>query len=320
MSSSSNSNASNFLVVGVSNSGKSSVVKKEAQLLGKPIFVVGDATYSEDEKKVFKPLPWNEVLEARDCILIFEDVLTLSREQDIILRTVLDVHKHHRNVTSYVLSHRVQGTGLFGTMASFDAVWVTCSKSNVRALDQILQFFRYSEPERRQQIKEFTECKASFGHLSINPKTREIRLNVEGGEKAAAAAAAGEGGEKHLPLEFELLPPGSEKLHKLIFSRVPSNIVDPRTQTISLRDKKTGSLIVSSIEDYLYYLKVQRRPSPQTAALHKYVVRNFVIPDFVILNAYLKEVSLNSRAKKRIEKKKKKVKKVKKNSKKRIKK
>jgi predicted AAA+ superfamily ATPase len=99
------------LIIGASASGKSTLAKKWARKLEKPIYILmaSELLKLDNLDEDIKQISWAEVLDISKSTIIVEDVLSLSKAQDKTLRHLIDVNIHHKKNYLIVLTHHVQG-------------------------------------------------------------------------------------------------------------------------------------------------------------------------------------------------------------------
>ena len=81
-----------------------------------------------------------------NATLFVEDIIHLTKAEEIALRYYLNDHVHHRKLKIFCVGHTLFKTSLFGVVSLFNYVIFTSCPSNVPLLKQTLTYFRL-EPE-----------------------------------------------------------------------------------------------------------------------------------------------------------------------------
>jgi len=83
-----------YMILGVSNSGKSVEAARLLSQVTKPKRVVNDGNKSAPEDCV--AVEWKDIKGLKDCALLVEDVIHLKRWQRDLLKSLLMEDQHHR--------------------------------------------------------------------------------------------------------------------------------------------------------------------------------------------------------------------------------
>jgi AAA+ ATPase superfamily predicted ATPase len=281
------------LILGSSQSGKTTLAKKLVKELGLPGYLL--VCYEElglnkedVESDGLKLVSWKDVPKLKDATLVVEDLMTLEPKQEKILRRALDYFSHHHNLKIIVASHHVQGIGIYSLLSSFQKIRVTLAKSNLKSLDTLLMYFKYSEADRKKYRNEFLDQKEQFGYMEFDAKTRQVTTHTD--KKTAQAAEDSDDSDFDTDKSFFYEPLKAKALYKKIFNALPSNIVRAKDKSMKLVKQDTGQIYFVSLLDYVHFLMSQREPPEEILNLHKFLKQSnlFIVPKCANKNPHLK--------------------------------
>jgi hypothetical protein len=312
-----------ILLLGASRTGKTYITNKYAQFLARPIFYLdnnikelGDSVsdkytdmynLSSDEdnvqinpylesqygtkcKKDPYKVSYESALKLENSTIIIDDIIAVKKSELTDIKKLLDFSKHHSNNNIIAIVHRLQISGFYTLLSSFDALIVPTFGSNINMASQLLSYFKILKHERQEWLEKFSqhEKKNEYGFLRILTKGRVVSLHV-GVEEFFPGA------KRFEPLDIKgllkVMPDGADEsdlsLYELLASELPANTISP-THTVSLMAKK-GEIIKVSLIDYIYYLRwTNDRPPQNIEKLHKIIVSKYSIPHCFIKNKHMK--------------------------------
>lgn len=99
------------LIIGASNSGKTTLAKKLARKWGKPIHMLmaSELVKNDQIEEDIQNVTWENAMHLSKATLIIEDILSLTKKQDKLLRHIIDVLIHHGQLNLVCCTHHVQG-------------------------------------------------------------------------------------------------------------------------------------------------------------------------------------------------------------------
>jgi hypothetical protein len=289
-----------ILIVGRSGSGKTRIATDYAKTLDVPTYIVNDKTGQKELKKV----AWDSLDSLEDACIVVDDLISCTTAEFTKLQNLLNFAGHHRRLEHIiVIVHSVLRNNVFGLLGLLTHVWFTLSKSNVRSVSAVLDYYRFDKADRAKALAEFLATRDEFGFYELDVEKHEFRRHADrrvqpapGGDKtlqmdSAAASAASRMDEcrrtasRLLPLLQE--PSKAAALFDMIISRIPLSNVSPSDLTIALRTKTSGAPVTVSLVDYVHHLTRDTKPSAEIKGLHRYVTKYVVLHKCLIENSSL---------------------------------
>jgi len=171
--------------------------------------------------------------------------------------------------------------GLYGLLSSFNKILVTVSRANYKSFNTLLDYFKFPEEEKKKYLHKFVNETAEFGYWSFDPRTRKVTRHVMDDDNKKKP--------KDIEQFFHLFPNPSqtEALYNLIFSALPSNIIDKKDHSILLKSTDGKKCVRISVFDYLHYLSSQTRPPKPIRQMHNYVRRKLTLAKVFNKNPHL---------------------------------
>jgi hypothetical protein len=163
-----------YLVMGVSRSGKTTLLKLLTKNLKKPIFILNDRGAQVDSSYV--KVTWKDCLEkVKNGALIVEDIITLDANKIDILKELITFYGHHAAISPiYLVVHSATHSAAHRIFAHVDAVYLTGHKANVSTLGRALTYFHMDPQERVKIIKQFTSHTEKFGYFKFDVLERSF--------------------------------------------------------------------------------------------------------------------------------------------------
>jgi GTPase SAR1 family protein len=281
-----------ILVIGLSGSGKTTLTKKIVDSSRIPFYVVNDGGDDENanfkEGKRLKKVCWEECDNLSDCGLIFEDVLNASKDQFKIIKHFACVAAHHDRVSPIIIiCHAILGNNLYGILANLTHVYFTLSKSNVKSLMAVLEYYRVPATLKGEMEKTFQTCTDEYGHFIYTVS----KMHLERGDSPTGGKSPG--GHSSLPqlpppqrfLELMPRPREAALLYDLIYPNLPSNVTSGSNYTLKMRSSSSGKKVTVNFMDYINCLVDEKnKPSKQMRSIHNFVTRILPLPRCVIPN------------------------------------
>jgi len=95
-------------------------------------------------------------------IVIVEDIINMTKEEEVVLRFFLNEHAHHKTLKMFCVGHTLYKTSLYGMLSLFNYVLFTATPSNLPLLKQTLAYFKIDKEESEEYVEIFSDRKA-FG-------------------------------------------------------------------------------------------------------------------------------------------------------------
>jgi KaiC/GvpD/RAD55 family RecA-like ATPase len=298
------------LVVGRSNSGKTSLVKllarRYAKKYSKDIYIVNERP---EARSGFKRVDWDTVESVRDAVIIIDDLVGASTEELTILRKLLTVHNHHYRCNPlFICSHSITKTGCRSLMHHISRIYIAATQCSFRTLADTLNFYAFEQMEKDEvyarlkagKFKPFT-----FFYIDIDNRTiktvnmgKEALEEVESNKrreneeveqkKSEMLKTAGE-------MYASILPDDSSRekasiITEIVLGRMLGS-VDPLD--LSIKSRSGGRESAVSLVDYVATLvmpelseSLESHTMRELHCLHRYLAHNrgVVIPAVLISN------------------------------------
>lgn len=300
--------AKSYLILGLSNTGKSTAARLIASATKLPVYVIG----SVDEFKMLKArsVSIDEDFETfKECVIILDDVLSIARRKNNEqLRLLLNKIKRHKSVTIIVCSHSLNHTGLLGVMHFFDYLWLTKSPASEKDLNLVLKAYKITDftPEDFRLFcgsQEKWYLQIGLTQPSIDYFDSSLKAISDSPTSPAAAAAAGtaaaaaaEGQEHVIALKkgaealfrnFEN-PDFLTSIFNYILDNINSEAVSVNDYCVKLKSKTSDYSVCISLIDFVLTLRDTEKPSNDMYILKKYCDKQFRLPQYFIKNKYFK--------------------------------
>jgi hypothetical protein len=305
-----------ILVVGKSNSGKSTAARS---ILGdgrsSRVAVVNDR--SDESPPAYERRGWEEVDGLEDTAVLIEDVTDCTEAQFKILQSLCNYGAHHSNLRPIlILTHSIQKTGLRGVLAYATHVLLTLCKTNASALGQCLDFLKFPKGEKERLQREFVDAASGdrYGYCELDLGSGKLVVDAslprreeaapDGGDAAAATPPPPPRIEASRYLEHLKNPKKALLLHDVIYPRLTDKIKAlGGNYELRLVSKSDGRSVSVSFLDYLDTLTDEsKRPTREMRSVHTYVRKRVLVPDCLISNPAMKECNTpinNSRKRKK---------------------
>ena len=281
-----------WMVLGKSESGKTTLVDRLTAGLGKPIYLIGEITPTTPS--TWKPISLEEVPGLTDCILIFEDLVHCSDLVNKTVRKLMGFAAHHKGVDSVVITQSLSKSNVLSLLPFLSELFITLAKSNASLVSKALDTYKFSKTQRDAHLKTFLSAEGKYGYFIINPDAMTfLRGDV-------AAAAARDGGaappptrEDFVRLAESLLaelerPKRALAIFNIILSKLSPSEISPHDLSIKVYRKASGHPLNISLVDYIHALLGDFKPSNNISSLHLYLLkRGVVIPVCFNSNKYM---------------------------------
>ena len=301
---------STYLLVGRSNTGKSSLLKsllKPFKEFQKPIYILNDRTR---KKSPYIPIAWSQLAQVSHACLIVEDVVQATTQQYRQLGELLSFSVHHKRINPvFLITHSATRQNLFGLFAFFTRIYITACPGNIGSLRYILDKFGFTVEEKKFHVRNLLENKQKYAHFlfDVDKHTIEkVHFELEPEEEAEK----GKKKPKKLTMSardqlslsraqryLSVLENEKEALacFELLYAKLRKNkSINPETLEISLQQKKGERLpVVVSLIEYVSCLVDDKGKVPVTRDIvkfHKYcqTEHHLQLPACFVLNKFFR--------------------------------
>lgn len=90
-------------------------------------------------------------------IIIVEDIISVSKKEEQTLRLCLNKYAHHKLQKYFFISHSIFKTSMYGMLPFFNYIVLVKSETNLRALKDLLKYFRLEENQVAQIVDNFVK-------------------------------------------------------------------------------------------------------------------------------------------------------------------
>lgn len=299
-----------ILILGSSFTGKSTLVisllsEKQKEKDCK-IFIFNDKDRQYEKSPILNNLSYQnldnfdiETME-KNSVCVIEDVISLNKIEVLNLRTLANWACHHRNVCLYVISHTVKNTNLSCLANQFDQIIFTGDLRNMNVAKYLFPNFGIVEPKRTSVFQEWSKFHTKhnqYYYIIINCKTGQVygASNKEGLLKNELKCFTEEIHKKNLSSssilqKFIEMEGGFNRPKKArtLFTLISKHLKNINSNDLTFILNTNGIKMTISILDYIHtILDPNIKPSLNQIQFHNYILKNKIIPDFLIINPRL---------------------------------
>jgi energy-coupling factor transporter ATP-binding protein EcfA2 len=285
------SSSKKWMVLGKSESGKTTLVDRLTGALGKPIYLIGEITPTTPSS--WKSISLEEVPHLSDCVLIFEDLVHCSDLVNKTVRKVMGFAAHHRGVDSVVVTQSLAKNNVLSLLPFLSELFITLAKSNASLVSKALDYYKFSKMQRDSHLKTFLAAEGKYGYFILKPDA----MSFLRGDVTAAVGGNDHGASptredffstaESLLAELER-PKRALAIFNIVLSKLSPSEISPHDLSIKVYRKASGHPLNLSLVDYIHSLLGDIRPSKDIASLHLFLrKRGVVIPVCFISNKYM---------------------------------
>jgi len=236
-------------------------------------------------------------------IVVVEDIINMSKDEEIIFRYFLNEHAHHKTLKMFCVGHTLYKTSLYGMLSLFNYILFTSTPSNIPLLKQTLAYFRIEKDQIDEYVETFGD-KKSFGHYyyldcqSMTMSSLDASSGFKGGGTSNLGSDDHEAKQKRrekLLLErfglfFEDHPEKikAKALLSILLRAIPESVVRDVDCTARFQHKRGEKYI--SLIDYISLLldtKAGTILEREQQVLHLYIKSKCQLPRYLVLNRTL---------------------------------
>ena len=289
-----------YLIIGKSESGKSTLARKLASQGGKRVVVVNDTVSREEEGVEY--WPWEKLETAHGVAIIIEDLVGTTERQFKQISHALNVKKHHGGCSLYIICHSLVKTNVTGLLTFFDFLIFTSARTNVANIKAACTFFKIPPSTREKHLTLFgKESKDPYAYYILDLKDFSFlkggcveTSHPPGGRDtptSAAAVASLADYRKSAEILFGQLPNSKRCLaiFEIILGRLDylGDSISPSDLMIRLQTKDSQKEKRFSLVDYVFSLVELDPPASDIVRLHAFLKsKNIFYPRCLIKNKH----------------------------------
>jgi hypothetical protein len=282
------------LIVGKSESGKTTLAKRLLEGVPGPVRVVNDktghfeaATATPGGEK-FQSASWEELAKLKNCAVLVEDLIGTTPAEFAALQHLVSYKCHHDSVSPAVLvTHSIQKNNLQGILNYLTHVYFTASKCNVKSLRVVLDDYDLDKRQKESFRRDFRANAEPYGHFCLDVERGTFERVRSPSETAATTT-------RRLPevprisparyLEHTKNPEKALLVFDIVNSRLPQSALGDE-YTVKLESKLLGHPVTVSLIDYAdCATDVSKTPSKELCSFHRYVSSIAHLPSCLVDN------------------------------------
>lgn len=255
----------------------------------------------------------------RRSVVVFEDLITVSKNDEKQLRTCLNYDAHHKVQKIICISHAVYKTSLFSLLSCFHYIIFTSSTSNAPIIRICLKiYFKIDEVTVQKWLAEFIrlaknrkniffyfECSTMRFYFTtniFNSKNSKLisaenqPLEVFSSDEPSTQSLEAEQKEmkkKFLESKFEkiieghIAKPQALAVFSILINCLDLHLIRDHDLTLSFQYRNNNLKRISLIDYILSLLDgSNKKPSEPLLVLHNYIQNYCNIPSLFILNSH----------------------------------
>lgn len=233
-------------------------------------------------------------------VIIVEDIINMSKEEEVILRFYLNEYAHHKTLKIFCVGHTLYKTGLYGMLSLFNYILFTATPSNLPLLKQALAYFRLEKDEVQEYVEQFSDRKNLGQYYYLDCQEMKMK-SFELGSAARRRTVGPEGDvdethaqtvrrrEKGLLERFgSFFEDHPEKVKArsllcIIIRAVPESLVRDIDLTVEFASA-TGRKNISLIDYISNLLELNRRLDAEQQVLHNFIKSKCQLPKYLVTN------------------------------------
>lgn len=166
-----------YIILGSSNSGKSTLARKLTRKTKRKTYVLNDRTGNE---RIFEKMEIADFEKMRNCAAIVEDVICLPDRERHMLQTLLNFNSNHFNVQPiFILTHSIKNNNIFSLLSFVRGIiFMTQSASSIGSLKTIFNFYNVEKSESKNFLQKWSEHKKQFEFFYFDIEKGSFTLNA----------------------------------------------------------------------------------------------------------------------------------------------
>jgi len=251
---------STYLLVGRSNTGKSSLLKsllKPFKEYQKPIYILNNRSR---KKSPYIPIAWSQLGQVDHAALIVEDVVQATTQQYRQLGELLSVSVHHKRINPVlIVVHSILKQNIWSLVAFFTRIYITACPGNIGSLEYLLTKYGFTKEEKLFHVQNLLNNKQPYAHFLFDVDKHTIEKVHFELEPDETEAEKGKRKPKKLTMSARDQLAQSKALRYL-------SVLDNEKQAMACWDllyaklRKNKSVCPETLEITLQQKKGERRP------------------------------------------------------------
>jgi hypothetical protein len=287
------------LLVGKSESGKTTLAHAIAASLGKNSVAVND----DSKHSTWKKIKWSDLeTQPEGSTVVVEDLIACSERVYKLVLRLLTFSGHHSKFNVIVICHSLTKNNVTGLLDHWTKLYFTLSKTNRDSISKAMIKYNFDKEDRDRNLRTFDAATEQYGHFILDPEAKTFvrgDSRVVGGDGGGGGARGGEIAPPPPPRREDYMRtaemllaqlPDSKRalaVFSILIAKLELNTISPHDLSITLY--KNSQPLTLSLVDYLHALSSKENPSGAIVSLHRYVRRHVVIPAFFLSNKALRD-------------------------------
>jgi hypothetical protein len=286
-----------ILIIGVSGSGKSYLVKSLIEQFTpkkRPIVTLNDRT----KKCPYKKIEWHQLKDFPACAVVIEDVISIKPKHFELVQDLVSVRCHHeKNNPVILVSHSLIKNNIKGLLNYFNYVYISAVNNSIDSFRSLLAFYGFKDDLKEHYIAQLKACDEEFSYFMLNVRTQEIILTRAEDRVILEEQKRGELGDKKSSVAPETAaakflsklenPHLALILFEMVHPCLPVNRFNSSNLTVTLTKSGEEDGVIISLIDYIANLITPDiEPDYDMLKFHRYLTRkkNLHLPKTYVLN------------------------------------
>ena len=233
----------------------------------------------------------------KNALVIVEDIISMSKNDEKLLRTALNYDAHHKRQKIFCVSHSIYKNSMWSLLSFFHYIIFTSAPSNVPVIRFTFNYFKIEKPQFDDWLKEYLKVgrggkKGVYFYFDCVKMTFNVSLNTHfsdkkilgtlGETRSESSSTSLVGSEEHrkkLQLKFETLIDSFEwqaqakAIFSIIVNCLNSNLIREHDLSFAFKSSKNRQLSIRfSLVDYITSLLTSGASvTKPLLAFHNYV-------------------------------------------------
>ncbi len=246
----------------------------------------------------------------KHSVILVEDIISMSKNDEKLLRTALNYDAHHKSQKIFCVSHSIYKNSMWSLLSFFHYIIFTSAPSNVPVIRFTFNYFKIEKPQfdfwlgeylklgqkGKKGIYFYFDCVKMTFNISNNTSFTNRKLLGSVGEDITTNLVGSEERRKKLQLKFETLIDSFQwqaqaiAIFSILVNCLNAVLIREHDLSFAFRSIRQKSKIRFSLVDYITSLLTVDAPvTKPLLAFHKYVKTYCHIPSIFCRNtAYSK--------------------------------
>jgi hypothetical protein len=191
-----------------------------------------------------------------------------------------------------LICHCLHNTGMYALLPFLHKIYVSGSKSNVKSLVTLLEYFKHDKIEKAAYLNSFKANEVPYSHFCLDINSRTLTLISPDQDEMTSLVDVNS--DSHAMAESLLGELENAGKAKAVFSLICRKLkkINADDLTVELTSAKTRNPVIISLVDYLNVLTTpassSQLPDRLLLQFHSYIIKRVHIPRCFILNKYFR--------------------------------